>query len=198
VQKIDVTTDRAQGKACAGSVYPVFDGTGLDSHAAMNQGENMKSAESTNRVSVWRFLAAGAVVALAGSAWAQSETPTVLPGGKIISVDEARKLSAGKSAFFVDTRSVVNFGKGHVPGAHAIPYKGTSEDVAAFDAGKDQFELAKLPSNKEQAVIFYSDGPSGWKSYKAAVWAVKAGHKNVSYMRSGWTEWQGKGLPVEN
>lgn len=158
----------------------------------------MKSAKTMNRISVWRLLVAVAVVTLTGPAWAQSDTPTALPGGKVISVDEARKLSDGKTAFFVDTRSVVNFGKGHVPGAHAIPYKGTSDDAAAFDAAKDQFELGKLPANKDQAVIFYSDGPSGWKSYKAAVWAIKAGHKNVSYMRSGWTEWQGKGLPVEN
>ena len=46
--------------------------------------------------------------------------------------------------------------------------------------------------------MFYSDGPTGWKSYKAAVLAVKGGYKNVMYMRGGWDEWSGKGLPVEN
>ncbi len=158
----------------------------------------MHTNSAGNGFNAWRFLVAAVAFALAGSAWAQSETPTALPGGKVISVDEARKLSDGKPAFFVDTRSVVNFGKGHVPGARAIPYKGTSDDSAAFEAGKDQFELGKLPGNKDQVVIFYSDGPTGWKSYKAAVWAIKAGHKNVNYMRSGWTEWQGKGYPVEN
>jgi rhodanese-related sulfurtransferase len=67
-------------------------------------------------------------------------------------------MADSKAAFFVDTRSVVNFGKGHVPGASAIPYKSAS------------------------------DGPAGWKSYKASVWAIKAGYKNVNYMRGGWTD----------
>ncbi len=128
---------------------------------------------------------------------AQSETPTSLAGGKVVSVDDARKLLDSKTAFFVDTRSVVNFGKGHVPGAKALPYKGSSEDVAGFDASKDQFDLSKLPAAKDQPIVFYSDGPTGWKSYKAAVTTVKAGYKNVSYMRAGWTEWSAKGFPKE-
>ena len=134
---------------------------------------------------------------LAGASFAQSETPKTLTGGKVITVEDARKLLDAKSAFFIDTRSVVNFGKGHVPGAQAIPYKGASDDVADFDASKDQFDLSKLPPAKDRAVVFYSDGPSGWKSYKAAVTAVKGGYKNVNYMRSGWAEWAAKGLPKE-
>ena len=157
---------------------------------------------NTNRAKrvagICQFMLASLVLAAAGSSWCQSETPAALTGGKLVSVGEARKLADGKSAFFVDTRSVVNFGKGHVPGAHAIPYKSGSDDLVSFDAAKDQFDLGKLPSNKEQVLVFYSDGPAGWKSYKAAVWAIKAGHKNVNYMRSGWTEWLAKGMPVEN
>ena len=147
------------------------------------------------------------LVLLAATAWslaplsavaqAKSETPQTLAGGKVISVDDGKALLAKKTAMFVDTRSAVNFGKGHVPGAVAIPYKGSSDDVASFDASKDQFDLSKLPAAKDQPVVFYSDGPSGWKSYKAAVTAVKAGHKNVSYMRAGWTEWSAKGFPTE-
>jgi rhodanese-related sulfurtransferase len=129
---------------------------------------------------------------------AQSETPTTLAGGKIVTTEDAKKLADSKAAFFVDTRSVVNFGKGHVPGASAIPYKGASDDAANFDASKDQFDTAKLPTAKDKAVVFYSDGPAGWKSYKAAVWAIKAGYKNVNYMRGGWTDWQAKGFPAEN
>lgn len=134
---------------------------------------------------------------LVGASFAQSETPKTLAGGKVISVEDARKLLDAKSAFFIDTRSVVNFGKGHVPGAQAIPYKGASDDVADFDASKDQFDLSKLPPAKDRAVVFYSDGPTGWKSYKAAVTAVKGGYKNVNYMRAGWAEWAAKGLPKE-
>lgn len=158
----------------------------------------MNTGKAISGVNLRRILFGVLAMMATGLAIAQAETPTTLLGGKVISIEESRKLADGKTAFFVDTRSVVNFGKGHVTGAHAIPYKSGSDDAASFDATKDQFDLAKLPANKDQALVFYSDGPSGWKSYKAAVWAVKAGYKNVNYMRSGWTEWLAKGLPVEN
>ncbi|MDD5028298.1 MAG: rhodanese-like domain-containing protein [Rhodoferax sp.] len=137
---------------------------------------------------------------LAGAVLAQVQlpTPTKLDGGKVISVEQGRALADKKTAFFIDTRSPVNFGKGHVPGANAIPYKSGSEDAEGFDASKDKFDLSKLPAAKEQALVFYSDGPTGWKSYKAAVWAVKAGYKDVNYMRDGWSEWLAKKLPAEN
>lgn len=137
--------------------------------------------------------------AATGSAMADAkpETPSTLAGAKVISVEEGKKLLDGKSAVFIDTRSVVNFGKGHVPGAIALAYKEKSEPVAAFDAKQDSFELDKLPKDKAAALVFYSDGPTGWKSYKAAVLTTQAGYKNVMYMRSGFTEWTAKNLPVE-
>lgn len=120
-------------------------------------------------------------------------TPAELKGGKVIGADEARKLSDAKGAFFVDTRSPVNFGKGHVPGATSIGYKEKSDKVPHFDASVDSFEIAKLPADKNAKLVFYSDGPTGWKSYKAAVMAVNAGYKNVMYFRGGYAEWVAKG-----
>lgn len=158
----------------------------------------MKRLLDQELLSGCRVVAAAALLMLANHALAQSQTPAQLSGGKVVSVDEASKLAASKSAVFFDTRNVMNFGKGHVPGAKALPYKGSSEDKADFDASQDQFDAGKLPSNKDQALVFYSDGPTGWKSYKAATQAVKAGYKKVHYMREGWAAWQAKGLPVEN
>lgn len=160
----------------------------------------MNSIVQSKVSSIWKLCCGAAAIALAGSVTAQVQlpTPTSLAGGKVISAEDGRKLSDKKAAFFVDTRNVVNFGKGHVPGANAIPYKGSSDDVENFDATKDQFDLSKLPSTKDQSLVFYSDGPTGWKSYKAAVLAVKAGYKNVNYMRAGWADWQSKGFPSEN
>jgi 3-mercaptopyruvate sulfurtransferase SseA len=138
-----------------------------------------------------------ALLLATGSAQAQ-ETPTKLNGGKVVTVDEAKKVLDGGSSMFVDTRAVLNFGKGHVPGAIAVAYKEKSEKVEAFDAAQDGFELAKLPADKAKGIVFYSDGPTGWKSYKAAVLAIKAGHKNVMYMRGGFSEWTAKGFPSES
>lgn len=138
-------------------------------------------------------------VALAAPSIASDDvaTPSQVSGARVISVEEGRKLLDGKVATFIDTRSVVNFGKGHVPGALTAAYKEKSDKVEAFDAGVDSFELDKLPKDKGAAVVIYSDGPTGWKSYKATVLAVKAGWKNVHYMRGGFADWQAKGAPVE-
>lgn len=139
-----------------------------------------------------------AAALIASPAWANKpETPTAAPGIKYITVDEGKALAGTKAAVFVDTRSALNFGKGRVPGAISASYKEKSEAVATFDASVDSFEMAKLPADKSAKVVFYSDGPTGWKSYKAAVLASKAGWKNVMYMRTGYADWEAKGLPVE-
>lgn len=131
-----------------------------------------------------------------GVAHAQ-ETPTTVQGAKVITVAEGKTLLDGKAAVFVDTRAVVNFGKGHVPGAVAASYKEKSDKVANFDPSGDALDMSKLPADKAKPVVFYSDGPTGWKSYKATVMAVKAGYTNAHYMRGGFSEWEAKGLPVE-
>ena len=148
------------------------------------------------------FLKAAAPIAifsfafLAGFAQAQ-ETPTAIQGAKIISAAEAKSFLDAKAATFVDTRAVVNFGKGHIPGATAASYKEKSEKVANFDPSGDTLDMSKLPADKSKAVVFYSDGPAGWKSYKATVMAVKSGYTNAHYFRGGMTEWESKGFPVE-
>lgn len=124
-------------------------------------------------------------------------TPTTLKGGKVITVEDAASLSKSKSASFVDTRSTLNFGKGHVPGAIAAAYKEKSEKVENFDGSLDQFDFTKIPSDKAAKIVFYSDGPTGWKSYKAAVLAIKQGYSNVMYMRGGFADWTAKNLPIE-
>lgn len=147
------------------------------------------------------FFVSAAIAALAVVATPvlanKPETPTALAGGKVVGVDEAKALAASKAAVFVDTRNPMNFGKGHVPGAVTASYKEKSEPVENFDASQDSFTLEKLPADKSAKVVFYSDGPTGWKSYKAAVLAVKAGYRNVMYMRGGFAEWEAKGAPVE-
>lgn len=133
-------------------------------------------------------------------AWAADapETPKTLSGAKVISADEAKALVGAKSAQFFDTRNALNYGKGHLPGAQTASYKEKSDKVETFDASKDEFDLSRLPGDKNARVVFYSDGPTGWKSYKAAVLAVRAGYKNVMYLRGGFAEWEAKGYGVEH
>ena len=135
--------------------------------------------------------------AQAGAADEKPDTPTVLKGGKIITAEEAKALLDKKEARFFDFRAAVNYGKGHVPTAVALPYKGKSENKPDFDAALDEFDVSKLPADKSAKIVFYSDGPKGWKSYKAAVLAIRAGYKNVLWYRDGFDTWIAKKLPVE-
>ncbi len=124
-------------------------------------------------------------------------TPTSVKGARIITVEEAKGLLDKKAASFFDMRSPINYGKGHLPGATLIAYKEKSEFTADFDAKQDSFDIARLPADKKARIVMYSDGPWGWKSYKATVLSVMAGYRNVLWMRDGYAEWIAKDLPVE-
>ena len=76
-------------------------------------------------------------------------------------------------------------------------YKEKSDFKPDFDVSVDSFEVDKLPADKAAKIVIYSDGPAGWKSYKAAVLAIKAGYKNVFWMREGFAGWTAKSYPVE-
>lgn len=153
------------------------------------------------RRSLATLAAASALLVLAPSTYAaeqkKPETPTALKGGAVVSARDAQALLAGGTARFFDTRSAVNFGKGHVPGARPLPYKEKSGYGEGFDASVDRFELAALPTDKGLTIVFYSDGPTGWKSYKAAVIAIRMGYRSVKWMREGFNGWTAAGLPAE-
>jgi rhodanese-related sulfurtransferase len=144
------------------------------------------------RTALFAFLAAfGAFPAVAEV----PATPTAAKGVEVVSVEQAKTL-LGKASFF-DMRSAINFGRGHISGAVALPYDQKSETSEAFDASKDKFDMAQLPKDKSMPIVFYSDGPTGWKSYKAAVLASRLGYSNVKWMREGTSGWTAKGLPLE-
>ncbi|WP_313953695.1 rhodanese-like domain-containing protein [Accumulibacter sp.] len=125
------------------------------------------------------------------------DTPTSVEGATVLTVDQTKALLDKKTATFFDMRNPLNFGKGHVPGATLIAYREKSAFAPDFDVAQDSFDLAKLPADKSTMIILYSDGPKGWKSYKATVLAVKAGYTKVFWMRDGFAGWTTRGLPIE-
>lgn len=129
----------------------------------------------------------------AGAVENKPDTPKFLNGVKVVSVEEVKALLNNKSIKIFDMRSAINYGKGHLPGAVALPYKENSEFKADFDASKDSLDMSKLPSDKNVQLLFYSDGPSGWKSYKAAVLAHKAGYRKIMWFREGTAGWIARG-----
>jgi rhodanese-related sulfurtransferase len=123
-------------------------------------------------------------------------TPTEPPEGvAIIAVSDAKQLLSNSGMQFFDMRKALNYGKGHLPGAVSLPYKWTSK--GAPDQRSGEFNMSKLPKDKNEQVLFHSDGPYGWKSYFASKAAVEAGYKNVMWMREGFAIWKEKGYPVK-
>lgn len=123
-------------------------------------------------------------------------TPQVLPGGQVADLSRAQALVATAAPVF-DVRSAINYGRGHIPGAVLAPYKGSSQNVEQFDAGLDRFAMDLLPADKDQPVLFYSHGDTGWKSYKAAILAIRAGYRQVHWFRDGYAAWVEAGLDSE-
>jgi rhodanese-related sulfurtransferase len=138
-------------------------------------------------------VAVGLMAALPAAA---ADTPASLDGAKLVTAEEVQKLQAA-GAVIVDTRVAAEFAEGHLKGAVSIPYREKSAKSADFNAAEDEFALAKLPADKNAAIVTYCNGGSCWKSYKAAVVAIKAGYKNINWFREGFPQWQSKGFAVE-
>ncbi|MEJ6004073.1 rhodanese-like domain-containing protein [Paucibacter sp. AS339] len=123
-------------------------------------------------------------------------TPRMLPGATV--VDAAAVAQLMKSgAQYIDTRNDAEFKAGHAAGAKLVPYVEKSAKEADFKADEDKFDLSKLPSDKNAALVFACNGPECWKSFKASHAAVKAGYTKVNWFRGGFPEWRGANLPVE-
>lgn len=146
----------------------------------------------------WMILPLSLALGSAAQADQAPTTPTTLSGGKIISLAETKALIGDKEVRFFDMRSAINYGKGHLPGAIALPYKQRSEKAENFDASLDEVDFQQLPADKTARIVFYSDGPTGWKSYKAAVLAIRQGYSRVLWFRGGFAEWEQGGAAIEH
>jgi rhodanese-related sulfurtransferase len=100
-------------------------------------------------------------------------------------------------AKMIDTRVTNEFAEAHIKGAISVQYKEKSAKAADFDVSQDSFDVTKLPSDKNAAIIMQCNGTECWKSYKGAVAAIKAGYKKVYWLRGGFPEWKAKGFAVE-
>lgn len=152
----------------------------------------MKFATFTHRL----FLAAASCLLLAAAPAYANETPASLKGAEIVDAAKAKSLMDG-GAKMIDTRVANEYAEAHIKGAISVPYKEKSAKAANYDASQDSFDVAKLPADKNAAIITYCNGAECWKSYKGAETAIKAGHKKVYWFRGGIPEWKAKGLPVE-
>ena len=123
-------------------------------------------------------------------------TPRTLPGATVVTAPEVADLLK-KGGTLYDTRSAEEYNTRHIQGAKLLPYGEKSRKEVGFDAQADSFDVAKLPADKNAPVVFACNGAECWKSYKASLVAVKAGHKQVYWFRGGFPEWNLAGLPTQ-
>jgi rhodanese-related sulfurtransferase/ABC-type phosphate/phosphonate transport system substrate-binding protein len=123
-------------------------------------------------------------------------TPRVLPGTDVVSAQQTKQLMA-RGVALIDTRVATEYVAGRPAGSVWLPYAEHSAKETDFDPAKDKFDLAKLPADKNQEMIFSCGGPECWKSYKAAVLAIGAGYKRIYWFRGGIKEWMEAGLPID-
>ncbi|MDP2961157.1 MAG: PhnD/SsuA/transferrin family substrate-binding protein [Sulfurimicrobium sp.] len=123
-------------------------------------------------------------------------TPRELAGVHVIEAKQASDLIA-KGVLVVDVRNEAEYLEGHVKGALQLPYHEVSAKEVGFDASEDKFDLAKLPHDKNTAMLLYCDGTHCWKSYKSALMAVRDGYKNIYWFRGGFPEWKAAGYPID-
>lgn len=124
------------------------------------------------------------------------ETPRELAGATIVAADRVKQL-LDRGVPIVDTRVGNEFAESHIRGAINIPYKEHSLKAPNFNAAQDNFDLAKLPQDKDKPIVFYCNSGECWKSYKASTVALRAGYRQVFWFRGGYPEWKKMGLPVE-
>jgi rhodanese-related sulfurtransferase len=125
-----------------------------------------------------------------------ANTPDKLDGVKVVTAEQARDLQ-GKGVPMIDTRVAAEYAEKSVKGATSVPYREKSAKDVNFDRAVDGFDLTKLPADKNAAVVFFCNAGECWKSYKAAVLARDAGHKQINWFRGGMPEWTAKGLPTQ-
>lgn len=128
-------------------------------------------------------------------AHAIEETPQSIPGGKMVTTEQAKALH-DKGTMFVDARVAAEFAEKTIKGSINVTYKEKFGKESKLDPS-DTFALDKLPTDKAKPIVFYCNGSPCWKGYKGAAAAIKAGYKEVSWYRDGLPAWVAKGLPTQ-
>lgn len=109
------------------------------------------------------------------------------PGLVFITLPEMEDLWHNQVATIVDSRSVPEFRRGHIPGAISIPL----EEVKRNDS------LLLHRIRPGQPVIIYCEGGECQTSLNLARLLHERGFRDLRVFSGGWEQWLAAGLPVE-
>lgn len=123
-------------------------------------------------------------------------TPRLLEGTELVTAKHVQQLMA-RGVLLFDGRTEEEFRTGRPAGARWLPYVERSAKETDYDATKDELDVSKLPTDRNQELIFSCGGPECWKSYKSARRAMREGYRRIYWFRGGIKEWSQAGLPIE-
>ena len=125
-----------------------------------------------------------------------SPTPTQLPGARVITTPELRRLLQAPLEERPLLFDVLGGDDGHatLPGTIWLPGAGRG---ASFD-DEVQARLEKLLAfamrgSPERPLVFFCSSPRCWLSYNAALRAVRLGYRDVRWYRGGIEAWGASG-----
>lgn len=128
----------------------------------------------------------------------KKDTPTQLNKGRIIGALETKLHLKNHSATIIDTRDPLTYSKGHLPAARLITYYPTFyKNGRPKPPSLEHMDSEKLTKNLSAAIVFYSQDTTDWRSYNAAMAAIRAGYKHVLWFRGGIQAWLKSGNMLE-
>jgi len=119
--------------------------------------------------------------------YAEQSAVRLEKSGGSISIQDAALLYVSDRALFLDARSRMEYGEGHIKNALSLP-------IDDFDAA---FRQMKEKLQDKEILVTYCDGESCPLSQELADSLIKAGFKNVQVLKNGWTLWNNEKLPTE-
>lgn len=123
------------------------------------------------------------------------ETPTSIPGGKVIATQAlAQRLQRGQGSMLL----LHAFGGAeHLPGAIAVApasQGGGFDDQVQREFGR--YLQQATAGDLQRTLVFYCAGVHCWGSYNAALRAIRMGYRDVYWYRGGIEAWRQAGLPL--
>ncbi len=119
-------------------------------------------------------------------------TPTQLTGVNIIGDDDMMKFVEKKDVYIYDLRYPSKYKTGYIKNTSSLPFYWDNIGNSPSE-NRGEFDIKKLPQNKDAKIIFLSNGPEGWKSYHASKQAKESGYTRVMWYRNGVKGWVKKG-----
>jgi len=133
---------------------------------------------------------AGAVLGLAANGLSPRRIPYITPPKAppqiqdTVTLEEAKALWSGGTAFFLDARSPADYAAGHIAGALNLP-------VEEFD---EHYPTIGRMLTPDSVIVVYCDGLDCDLSHHLMAKLRELGYHQVRLLVNGWTVWHAAGF----